>query len=176
MTTPQFFGYGSLVNLRTHAYPFIGTAQIPGWRRIWRSVDGVPQAVLSVTQDSTCTLDGIVAQVPNGDWAALDKRERLYVRYGLPDKTAIYEVMENLSDAPAPILRSYLDVVAQGYHDHFGPDGVQHFFETTAGWHPIADDRAAPRYPRSVKVPDEITALVDHHLAVTVKQPMQPPL
>lgn len=80
MTAPAFFGYGSLVNLRTHAYPFVGTTQVPGWRRIWRSIEGIDQAVLSVTQDANCTLEGITAQVPNADWAALDKRERLYVR------------------------------------------------------------------------------------------------
>ena len=94
------------------------------------------------------------------------------MRHSLPDQTAIYEVMENIVDGPAPILRSYLDVVIQGFHDHFGPAGVTRFFATTANWQAVEDDRAAPKYPRAVTVGPEITALVDHHLAVTVKQLM----
>ncbi len=176
MTTPQFFGYGSLVNLRTHTYPAARPVQVTGWRRVWCNIAGVDLAVLSVTADPTCTLDGVKAQVPGADWAALDAREGLYVRQTLPDGTAIYEVQANISPGTAPILRSYLDVVVQGYHDHFGPAGVAAFFDTTDNWGPVADDRADPRYPRHQTVGPEITALVDHHLAVTVKQSMQPPL
>lgn len=84
--------------------------------------------------------------------------------------------MENISETPAPILRSYLDVVIQGYHDHFGTEGVARFFETTSNWQAVEDDRGTPKYPRAIKVGPEITDLVDHHLAVTMKQLMQPPL
>lgn len=169
MTPPTFFGYGSLVNLRTHAYPLVGQATVNGWCRVWRKVAGVDHAVLSVTQSEGAKIDGLIAQVPNGDWAALDKRETRYVRHKLPDDSAIYQVMENIVPDSAPILRSYLDVVIQGFHDHFGEDGVARFFQSTTNWQTIADDRAAPLYPRAITVDPQITALVDHHLAVSVK-------
>lgn len=176
MTTPTFFGYGSLVNLRTHDYPNGRVAEVPGWRRIWRSLQGRDHTILSVTKDPSCTLQGIIADVPHGDWTALDSREGLYIRQTLPTGTAIYEVQNAIANTPAPILRSYLDVVAQGYHDHFGAQGVAHFFATTDNWQKVKDDRANPIYPRHQSVPPEITALVDHHLAMTVEQLMQPPL
>lgn len=169
MSTPSFFGYGSLVNLRTHAYPNARLAQVSGWRRIWRSIEGQDHAVLSVTPDTTCTLDGVIADVPDGDWSALDQREALYVRNALPEGTAIYEVQEGIIQTETPIFRSYLDVVIQGYNDHFGPDGVARFFATTTNWQAVQDDRAAPLYPRHLQVGAEITALVDHHLAVAMK-------
>lgn len=172
MTHPQFFGYGSLVNLRTHAYPRARPAEIMGWQRIWRSVAGCHQAVLSVITEEGSSLRGVIADVPNADWVALDQRESLYNRHLLPDGTAIYEVQNNLVATPAPILRSYLDVVTQGFHDLYGPPGVTDFFATTTNWRAVEDDRAAPRYPRHQRVGPEITALVDHHLAVTVKQLM----
>lgn len=176
MTDPSFFGYGSLVNLRTHSYPDARVSKITGWRRVWRCLNGRAHAILSVTRDDTFDLDGIIAAVPNNDWAALDEREALYARQTLPNGTAIYEVQTGITTEKAPILRSYLDVVIQGYHDHFGPKGVADFFATTTNWQPVKDDRAAPLYPRHQEVGPMITALVDDHLAVTVKKLMQPPL
>ena len=169
MKHPSFFGYGSLVNLRTHTYPNPRLTEAPGWRRIWRSLVGVDHAILSVTPDDTCTLKGIVADVPGADWAALDAREGVYVRAALPTGTAIYEVQQGIIDHPAPILRSYLDVVVQGYHDHYGDEGVAHFFATTTNWQPIRDDRSKPLYPRHQTVPTEVSALVDHHLAAVME-------
>ena len=40
MTTgndPYFFGYGSLVNRATNAYPNAARAQATGWARIWQA-------------------------------------------------------------------------------------------------------------------------------------------
>lgn len=139
-----------------------------GWRRIWRSLAGEDHAILSVTPDETCTLKGILADVPGADWAALDAREGVYVRAALPTGAAIYEVQQGIIDDTAPILRSYLDVVAQGYHDHYGTDGVAHFFATTTNWQPVLDDRPAPLYPRHQTIATEVSALVDHHLAAVM--------
>ena len=60
------------------------------------------------------------------------------------------------------ILRSYLDVVMQGFLHVFGSDGAAQFVRTTDGWDiPIRDDRAAPIYPRAQVLTAEETALVD---------------
>lgn len=168
MNDPTFFGYSSLVNLNTHDYENPQRTQITGWRRIWRSTTHRDFAILSVTPDATTTLHGITAQVPGADWAALDDREFAYRRQLLPDQTAIYEITEQIihpSNGPFPILRSYLDVVIQGYLREFGPDGATHFFETTDNWGPILDDRHAPIYPRHQKLTFHETAFVDSQLA-----------
>ncbi|UWQ98681.1 gamma-glutamylcyclotransferase [Rhodobacteraceae bacterium S2214] len=171
MTDPTFFGYGSLVNLKTHDYRQPQRRKIDGWRRVWRSTSLRDFAILSVTPDHGTTLDGICAQVPNADWAALDNREFAYRRQLLPDQTAIYEVQDNIiypAGGPHPILRSYLDVVIQGYLREFGQDGAANFFATTDNWGPIKDDRAAPIYPRhQVLSPDE-TRFVDDQLSKQV--------
>ena len=171
MNNPAFFGYGSLVNLKTHDYANPRPATVTGWRRIWRSLAGRNHAILSATPDPTGTLKGIIAEVPGGDWAALDAREVLYLRQSLPCGTAIYEVQHDIihPDKPHPILRSYLDVVAQGYLTQFGEAGVAHFFATTDNWGPVLDDRAAPLYPRHQVVGADLTDLVDHHLATVMK-------
>jgi hypothetical protein len=172
MTDPTFFGYGSLVNLNTHDYARPQHTQITGWRRVWRSTTHRNFAILSVTQDADSVLDGITAQVPNADWAALDDREFAYKRQNLNNGTAIYEVIEDIITPPTgpyPILRSYLDVVLQGYLKEFGPDKAALFFETTDNWGPIQDDRDAPVYPRHQILTNDETAFVDKHLAAMMK-------
>jgi hypothetical protein len=78
------------------------------------------------------------------------------------------------------ILLSYLDVVAQGFHDVYGTEGVQHFFDTTDNWHtPILNDRAEPVYPRHQKLTRTQTALVDENLerlSAQIKQRHEAPL
>lgn len=172
MTHPAFFGYGSLVNLNTHGYANPRTASVTGWRRIWHSLAGRDHAILSATPSADSTLHGIMADVPDGDWAALDAREGFYLRQSLPCGTAIYEVRHGIINPPTPhpILRSYLDVVAAGYLEHFGPDGVAHFFTTTDNWGPVLDDRPAPLYPRHQKVTESVTSLVDGHLEAVMEK------
>ncbi len=176
MKHPFFFGYGSLVNLRTHRFQEAAPARLQGWRRVWRETDLRPAAFLSVEPDPQASLDGMIAAVPDADWSALDAREYAYARHavdldGLTTHAAevsdvqLYATRPEIS-RPAgtqhPILLSYLDVVVQGYLAQFGEDGVARFFETTHGWDaPILDDRSAPIYPRAQSLtPDEI-ALVD---------------
>jgi hypothetical protein len=182
MNDPAFFGYGSLVNCATHSYTDPRPAVLRGWRRVWQATNLRKVAYLSVIQDADCTLDGLVAQVPKADWAALDKREAAYLRQdvtgsvdqaAIPVQTAVYHVAPTLIVASRqhPILLSYLDVVVQGYLQMFGNAGVDRFFETTSGWDtPILDDRANPIYPRHRRLSSEQTALVDHHLAAVMKK------
>ncbi|MEL6586824.1 MAG: gamma-glutamylcyclotransferase family protein [Pseudomonadota bacterium] len=166
--TPRFFGYGSLVNLTTHSYPQPKPMVIQGWARAWRHTPLRPVAYLTAVQRAGAQIEGVVAHVPNGDWAALDLREAAYLRARLPEGPEIYHIPEGHHGYPTerhPILLSYLDVVVQGYHRMFGAEGVARFFATTDGWGgPILDDRAAPRYPRHRSLTKQERGLVDRFL------------
>ena len=121
------------------------------------------------------TILGLLAEVPGGDWAALDARETGYERHpiiaegpGGPEAAQVYAVpMEGRGKGSAhPILQSYLDCVVQGFLREFGPEGAVAFFDTTDGWQtPILDDRAAPRYPRAQSLTPQERAFVDAALA-----------
>jgi len=175
MSDPSFFGYGSLVNLATHDFPNPRKATLEGWRRVWKQAATRPVAFLSV-HEANGTIDGLICDVPNADWVALDERERAYNRIdisqSLGGQTAIYQADPAKVAPPStghPILLSYLDVVVQGFFQNFGEQGVADFFATTDGWGPIKDDRANPIYPRHQTLSKEETALVDRHLAAMMK-------
>ena len=185
MSDPQFFGYGSLVNLQTHDYANPRPATLKGWKRVWQQSKDRNVAFLSVLPSADTEIDGIIATVPNGDWAALDLREHAYDRKDVTEAlgqfapTAIYQGQPAKiasGAATRPILLSYLDVVVQGFLDQFGLDGVDRFFASTDRWEtPVLNDRANPVYPRHLKLKDEELALVDHHLSrlsAVVEQPM----
>ncbi|QCO56665.1 gamma-glutamylcyclotransferase (plasmid) [Pseudorhodobacter turbinis] len=172
--TQHFFGYGSLVNRATHSYPDAQAATLKGWRRTWIHTNTHPQSFLSVIRDPDCTIAGLVAHVPNGDWAALDTREIGYARHldqaalgQTPHPIQVYAVppKNRAASDPHPILLSYIDVVIQGFLAEYGPQGAVDFFDTTTGWHtPILNDRDAPIYPRAQLLTAEETALVDESL------------
>ena len=177
MTHPAFFGYGSLVNLATHDYDDPHPATLSGWRRVWKHSSRRPVAFLSVERCDATEILGVVAHVPDANWAALDQRERAYirrdvshqVRHGGPNRhTAVYEAAHGYIAPPSiehPILLSYLDVVIQGYLNMHGADGAQHFFATTGGWDgPVLDDRADPIYPRHQYLAARERALVTNAL------------
>lgn len=180
MTHPFFFGYGSLVNTATHAYPQARPARVHGWRRVWRHTGLRDVAFLSVERAEGVAISGLIAAVPGADWADLDAREWAYRRTPLgaheiehdhdaASEVHLYATDRHLSDPPSrahPILLSYIDVVVQGYLRVFGEGGAEGFFATTAGWEaPILNDRAAPRYPRAQALTHAETAFVDGHLA-----------
>ena len=188
MTHSYFFGYGSLVNAATHRYAPTERLRIQGWRRTWRQVADHPVALLSAMPDDDSAIDGLIAPVPDNNWAALDAREQGYnllvlTPAALPDSyqehdIAIYAVPETPVDGDPhkrPILLSYLDVVLQGYLQQFGPLGAEQFLATTDGWdRPVQDDRAAPRYPRHQALDATQLAFVDsaiERLALSVIQP-----
>ena len=176
---PCFFGYGSLVNRDTHSYQEAARAQLNGWRRKWVYTQERGLAFLSVIADPSTTIDGLIAEVPGADWAALDAREYGYAR--IPSGTAVQHprapqtLISHYSVPPETwvsgqtnhILLSYLDVVVQGYLREFGAGGVADFFATTDGWDThVLNDRAAPKYPRAQILSAQETALVDQHLAL----------
>ena len=175
MNDPFFFGYGSLVNRKTHGFCQSHPAKIKGWRRAWRRSPLRNLCFLTAVPDPEAVIEGLIAAVPNGDWAALDIRERAYLRHQVTDQiehdinhdpeVAIYAIEASKHHFPTaenPILLSYLDVVVQGYLAEFGEAGVARFFQTTDGWHaPILNDRADPVYPRAQNLSKGETALVD---------------
>ncbi len=179
-TAPWFFGYGSLVNLRTHSYPNARPARLQGWRRVWRHTNLRPRPFLTIELCRSVSIDGVIATVPNADWAALDQREAVYDRHLLDepplitndalnvDTVSTYVIPVDKYPIPAeehPILLSYLDVCAQGYWNLFGKKGAVAFFETTVGWPSLVqDDRAAPIYPRAQKLTPPQRDLVDDQL------------
>ena len=183
---PHFFGYGSLVNRQTHSYLNPQAATVTGWHRAWRRSPQRALCYLTAIPDSAEYIEGLIASVPNADWAALDERERAYARVPLGGDirhdggdldVAIYAIAPGEHHDPTdenPVLLSYLDVVVQGYFREFGREGVAHFFETTEGWHaPILNDRANPIYPRAQVLNAEEIELVDEglsRLAAVVKQ------
>ncbi|WP_370228353.1 gamma-glutamylcyclotransferase family protein [Cognatishimia sp.] len=176
MSRPFFFGYGSLVNVHTHTYAETSPATLNGWRRVWQMTPLRPHPFLSI-EPAAASIQGLIAHVPDGDWAQLDVRETGYDRLPAQDVAharedaidlAVYVVPKPAPDLvleKGPILLSYLDVVIQGFLKEFGTDGVRGFFDTTAGWdHPIDNDRAAPKYPRHQTLTPTETALVDAEL------------
>ncbi|QBF30274.1 gamma-glutamylcyclotransferase family protein [Thalassococcus sp. S3] len=191
MRDPYFFGYGSLVNTSTHAYPDPQPASLRGWRRAWCHTGLREVAFLTVIPDPGTTIEGLVAPVPNADWQALDDREWAYERalvtaqvshrlHAVTD-IAVYSVPSQSragASTAHPILLSYLDVVVQGYLRVFGVDGATRFFETTDGWQaPILNDRADPRYPRHQALSADELRFVDamlEDLPAVIKHLEQP--
>ncbi len=172
---PAFFGYGSLVNRATHDYAPGELARLSGWRRVWRHTTLRDWPYLSA-EPAEAEIDGLVAAVPHDDWTLLDRREAAYRRHALAHdrlttaplwahRIEIYAVDEDHARPASahPILLSYLDTVVQGFLREFGQAGVARFFETTAGWAPILDDRAAPHYPRHQPTSAAERRLVDDH-------------
>ncbi|WP_172327009.1 gamma-glutamylcyclotransferase family protein [Mangrovicoccus sp. HB161399] len=172
-----FFGYGSLVNHLTHGNRPLRAARLDGWRREWCLTTIRPVAFLSARPCPGSAIDGLVAQVPGGDWSALDAREYAYERSHvtaqmtderIAEPVQVYSVSADhrAAEGSGTILASYLDVVVEGYQHHFGEAGVANFFATTDGWdRPVTDDRAAPAYPRARPVAPAIRAMTDAHLA-----------
>ena len=176
MSDLYFFGYGSLVNRRTHVYAPAHRATLPGWRREWRATALRPAAFLTARPVPGSEIDGLIAPVPSNDWAALDQREAGYdrlpateVRHAMDPAphVAVYSIPPRDDDPEScPILLSDLDVVVQGFLSEFGEAGVARFFETTDNWNlPVADDRAAPLYPRAQDLTLAETRLVDRWLS-----------
>lgn len=180
MSDPFFFGYGSLVNARTHDHPDTSPATLRGWRRSWRHTSRRPYAYLSVLPDPATSIQGLLARIPRGDWSDLDQREAGYSRQVLPmdgiehalpvqPEIQMYQTHRSTDltgRAIYPILLSYLDVVVQGFRDVFDDEGVAAFFNSTEGWDAgILDDRASPIYPRSQRLTPLEIELVNHHIS-----------
>jgi hypothetical protein len=181
---PHFFGYGSLVNRATHDFTPVHRCEISGWRRVWQRAPNRPAAFLSVIADPCAAIDGVIAPVPNDDWAALDAREFSYNRIAVTDQVthaapdvrdiSIYAISPDQAepaDSDHPILLSYVDAVLQGFLKEFGKEGATRFLRTTDGWGtPIYNDRADPVYPRAQRLTEKERRIVDDLLA-SVREP-----
>lgn len=182
-STIAYFGYGSLVNLGSLRTPYISAhrATLRGWKRAWLArpkvegsfapTDGL--AFLSVVRSPGAAIDGLVITDHSSSLAALDEREILYSRVGVeaedltylddPADTStqfLYEADQPLAPGGFEILRSYLDVVMQGYLQQFGEPGLTRFMETTLNFDcAINEDRHNPLYPRATTLTAEEIAL-----------------
>ena len=189
-----YFGYGSLVNDKTRNEDSFGIAvRLRGYRRHWSIWDASPQrksmgllgaVALSVTPSADAFCDGLLVFDRKDHLPEVDLREAHYSRVSikaedmqseqpLSDLVQSYiyvgqPALNNASDIRFPILQSYIDAVLQGFLDKFGESGVERFVEETDGWHiPILNDRAAPLYPRSVKLTVQQEKLIDHYVSIS---------
>ena len=171
------FGYGSLVNAATHSYRDVRPARLWDWRRLWCQTPVRDLAFLSAEPAAGFSVDGVIAQVPEADWAALDEREAAYDRHDVTDllegavpqgaSVVAYSVPRLRPVAPdSPALLSYVDVIVQGFYRLGGAEAVAQFFATTAHWEGgLLDDRTQPLYPRSQPLTAEERALADREIA-----------
>lgn len=176
--TQYIFGYGSLVNLGTHAYEDPAPARLKGWRRHWCGSDQRMTAFLTVVRDDDNEIDGLIARVPPAEWNDLDSREYAYDRAdvmsavtpvpGSARDLVTYHVPEDqqIAGENRPINLSYIDVVVQGYLNAYGKAGALRFFETTTGWDvPVINDRQRPRYSRHQALNPDERKFVDDQIA-----------
>lgn len=166
----HYFGYGSLVNAGTRQPGEDAMlATLTGWRRTWTHFYDAPRdpgRSLSIREDENCQIAGMIVELQDGALARLDERERGYDRLELDGRCfrlsngeqleSVYvyrsrSVMPDNGLQTHPILRSYMDVVMQGYRDNFGEQGLANLLTTTDHWGgAVRQDRDAPIYPRAV--------------------------
>jgi hypothetical protein len=187
-----YFGYGSLVNPATRlSVPGEMRVALKGWRRQWRLAADTPMGRvcgLSVGRDPGSVIEGLLVPVEPDEEAVIDARETGYDR--VPLSVGDFDFLDtkpgdppiNLTEAwlyeadresrawastENRILRSYLDVVLQGYMRMFGVEAMERFLRTTDGLVPeaILEDRSAPLYPRAVSLSEEERALIDAALS-----------
>ncbi len=182
-----YFGYGSLVNKATLSRESRSTpGELRGWIREWRvkgaAGDGNGACALTVRPAYGVSIKGVLVNEPATGLAALDLRERRYNRIdgigadflaevegasGQGD-AFLYRAKEShygWGDEEHPILQSYIDCVLAGYFSYWGIAGIDHFLQTTEGWHaPILADRANPRYPRAISLGLELSGIIDDAL------------
>lgn len=182
--TITYFGYGSLVNLDTIPPDAIATPGVlKGWVREWRvcgmGEDGQGRCALSVREDPENEIRGVMVREPRSRLKDLEKREKRYRKVeaigssfrcdaeqknGPGDLFVFVAAPEHYGwgTESHPILQSYLDCVLAGFYRFWGEEGVEHFLETTDGWHvPVLQDRHIPAYPRAVTLPAEIRVFID---------------
>lgn len=166
----RIFGYGSLVNRRTHRHSPAVRATVPGWVRVWTHTAYAPRAILSVEPAPGRQIDGLALPVKEAEKPALFEREKAYDMVTVEGDLALFTIPAGKhppADEMHPILYSYLEVVVQGYLAEFGERGVAEFFDSTNGWDaPLLDDRADPIYPRAQKLGSDERDLVEAHVTL----------
>jgi len=185
-STIAYFGYGSLVNLTSLRTPYISAHKVTlkGWNRIWlsrpketgsfASLEGL--AFLSVISTPDSEIEGMLITDHASSLPSLDERESLYSRVTLNhsdlrhhdkgielSEQFLYVADEYPAHPQAKILRSYLDVVMQGYLHHFGIEGLENFFQTTRNFDlDILEDRDKPLYPRATELNADEKAIFEN--------------
>lgn len=189
---PHIFAYGSLLNKNTWSFEAeMELVSLGGWVREWRQIVSLERGdicALTISPHSSHSIEGIVLKVDNSALEVLGDREVSYDKtllennnlnsfntkksfinqstftYTASKKTGVWANQE------APILLSYIDVVAKGYHDLFGWQGVLDFFKSTQGWNlPILNDREDPIYPRATKHDKGFLDLIDQQIIIHSK-------
>jgi len=142
--------------------------------------DGATPALLTAHRAESAAIDGLLVIDFAVNLPGIDAREFRYHRrdisladlefsdpgHGLGAEIAlhVYEarIEHPATEGPAPILRSYLDAVMQGFLREFGADGLHRFVSETDAFHaPIHEDRAEPLYPRAVSLSPAEVELFD---------------
>jgi len=185
--TITYFGYGSLVNIDTiSAGAEVTPGKLSGWLREWRvcgrGEDGQGRCALSVREAPGAEIWGVMAREPRTRLPDLERREKRYVKVESIGVAFRCEAQQQqgpedlflFKAAPEhrrwgcetnPILQSYLDCVLAGYYRTWGEIGINHFLDTTEGWHvPVLQDRHQPHYPRPVSLAPDLADLVDNKL------------
>lgn len=183
----QVFAYGSLLNKNTWSFKAeLELVSLKGWVRQWRQIvqlDKGKICALNIYPNSNSIIEGILLKVDDATELSLSGREIGYEKTILAGKDIIEQntkinrtnetTIAYIGSKPttlwasneAPILLSYIDVVAKGYFDLFGWDGVSNFFNSTQGWNlPILDDRDEPIYPRATKHDKKFQNFVNQQL------------
>jgi len=187
-----YFGFGSLVNKHTLRTSFSGMvpARLKGYRRHWQArSDTLAEkvALLSIHEDASCEILGMVVIDNKTNLPAVDEREAGYTRTAIsqtqldilgdiksdiagvemPEELYVY-IADEVADVPdtGALLQSYLDAVMQGFRNEFGDDGARHFVETTDGFkRGLTRDREVPIYPRTVTLSKDEIELYDRLIA-----------
>ena len=187
-----YFGFGSLVNRNTlpanHISAIPGT--LKGWRRNWQArpigADTPMQfhnaALLSIQRDRQSQISGLLIIDRIENLPDLEKREHGYQKMPLSvgdfnidnnEMEALSELLIHTHISPKladgrnqlSILRSYLDVVMQGYYREYGEAGLGKFMASTNGFElPVNEDRAMPYYSRHQTISDRESAIFDQYL------------
>ena len=170
MDSKYFFGFGSLVNSKTHCFDFVGHVTVKDQIREWVTVPDRPYSFLSMVEHLGTDVPGTIMRVPVSLQQDLDAREHGYSARDItgkilgeqPDLVETYQADTQLAEENKPILLSYLDCVIQGYLREFSEIEATGFFETTRNWNrPILNDRNDPIYPRSVELGSVERRLID---------------
>lgn len=176
-----YFGYGSLVNKATLRTKFLAIrrAEVTGWRRFWLPRKNAAEAaVLSVRRDAGHVTQGVVVYDLADHLPLVDEREAGYDRRpvdpahvrverapAIRSPLYLYEAIrddQTAADTGSVILQSYLDAVLQGFLSLYGEAGLRRFVGETDGFETtILQDRAFPRYPRSVRLSEGEAVLFD---------------
>lgn len=190
MTT--IFAYGSLLHKSTWSFDAeIEMVSLQGWVRQWNQVvplDGGAITALSISPHPKKSIKGIILKVDKSTLESIGGREVGYnktilaagsltslnpKRPLLNDRIMAYTASKETkiwANKKAPILLSYIDVVAQGYFNLYGWEGLLHFFKSTQGWDlPILNDRKAPLYPRATTHDIGFLDLIDQQILLHSK-------